>query len=169
MKKSAILSVTLVSALAGLSLIPSCASLANLNTVRANQVGVPQKVYPATVTAAQNVTQDTGSTAKNIGTGVGAAVGLGAGQLMGKGSGRIASSVGFATAGALAGRYLVDAMGKTQCQRLTVKIDGSGESYSFVQPVYQSVGYIPVGTHGNYYHGSNAQFLPDGAGAAMSY
>ncbi len=151
------------------ALVPSCATMEDYNTVSANQVGVSQQVLPATVISAEKVTQETGSTSKNLGTGVGAAVGLGAGQLLGKGSGRVASSIGFAAAGALAGRYLVDSMGKTKCQRLTVRIDGSGETFSFVQPVYKSVGYISVGTHGNYHHGSNAHFTPDGMGSVLAY
>ncbi len=147
--------------LAAAALLSSCATMENYDTVSANQVGVTQQVLPATVISAQNVTQETSSTSKNMGTGVGAAIGLGAGQLLGSGSGRVASSIGFAAAGALAGRYLVDSMGKTKCQRLTVKIDGSGETFSFVQPVYKNIGYISVGAHGNYHHGSNAHFTPD--------
>ncbi len=158
-----------VTMLAIVALIPSCATMESYDTVTANQVGVSQQVLPATVIAAQSVTQETTSTSKNLGTGVGAAIGLGAGQLLGKGSGRVASSVGFAAAGALAGRYLVDSMGKTKCQRLTVKIDGSGETFSFVQPVYKNVGYISVGAHGNYHHGSNAHFTPDGVSGAMAF
>lgn len=147
------------------ALLSSCASMENYESVRADQVGVAQQVLPATVIAAQSVTQETSSTAKNLGTGIGAAVGLGAGQLLGKGKGRAVSSIGMSAAGALAGRYLVDSMGKTKCQRLTVRVDGSDATYSFVQPVYKQTGNIAVGTHGNYHHGSNAHFVPDGQSA----
>ncbi len=148
---------------AAVALVPSCASMANFGTVAPNQVGVAQQVLPATVISAENVTQETSSTSKNVGTAIGAAVGAGGGQFLGKGTGRIASTVGFGAVGALAGRYLVDSMGKTQSQRLTVRIDGSGETFSFVQPIYKTFGAITPGTHGNYHHGANAHFTPDGA------
>ncbi len=157
---------SIIALAAAVALVPSCATMESYGSVRANQVGVAQQVLPATIVSAESVTQETGSTNKNLGTGIGAAVGLAGGQLLGKGSGRIASTVGFAAAGALAGRYLVDSMGKTKCQRLTVRIDGSGETFSFVQPVYKSFGELTPGMHGNYHHGTDAHFTPDGVGAA---
>ena len=98
-----------------------------------------------------------------IGGGSGAAVGAGAGQMLGGGSGRVVSALGFGAAGALAGRYLTDSMGNTKGQTLTVQIDGSSQLYSVTQPVSQQYGYIPVGAHGMYYHGTNnSRFEPDG-------
>lgn len=143
--------------------VSSCAWDSSYGSVSANKIGVTQQVLPATVISAYDVKGETSSTAKNLGTGIGAAVGLGAGQLLGSGSGRLASSIGFAAAGALAGRYLTDSMGNTRCQRVTVKVDGkNGPTYSFVQPVYSEFGPLSAGMHGNYHHGSDAHFTPDG-------
>ena len=144
-------------------LTTSCSTMVNGNNVSPNKVGYGAQAFPATVVAAKNVNIETTSTAKNIGTGVGAVLGAGAGQLLGGGSGRVVSALGFGAAGALAGRYLTDSMGNTQGQTLTVKIDGSNQLYSVTQPVAEQVGYIPVGAHGMYYHGTNnCRFEPDG-------
>ena len=157
MKKTTLL---LMVAAMGLS---SCAWNSSYNSVPANQVGVPQQVLPATVISAYEVKGETSSTAKNIGTVVGAAVGAGAGQMLGGGSGRVASTVGFGVVGALAGRALTDSMGNTRCQRVTVTVDGqNGPTYSFVQPVYEQFGPLSPGMHGMYHHGCNAHFVPDG-------
>lgn len=157
MYKSAIL---LVAAALGFS---SCAWNSSYGSVASNKIGVTQQVLPATVISAYEVKGETSSTAKNVGTGIGAAVGLGAGQLLGGGSGRLASAIGFGAAGALAGRYLTDSMGNTRCQRVTVKVDGkNGPTYSFVQPIYEEFGPLSAGMHGNYHHGSDAHFTPDG-------
>lgn len=143
--------------------VSSCAWDSSYGSVSANKIGVTQQVLPATVISAYDVKGETSSTAKNLGTGIGAAVGLGAGQLLGSGSGRVASAIGFGAAGALAGRYLTDSMGNTRCQRVTVKVDGkNGPTYSFVQPVYSEFGPLSAGMHGNYHHGSDAHFTPDG-------
>ena len=144
-------------------LTTSCSTMVNGNNVSPNKVGYGAQAFPATVVAAKNVNIETTSTAKNLGTGVGAVLGAGAGQLLGGGSGRVVSALGFGAAGALAGRYLTDSMGNTQGQTLTVKIDGSNQLYSVTQPVAEQVGYIPVGAHGMYYHGTNnCRFEPDG-------
>lgn len=156
--------IYIASAALGLTLA-SCSTMGTYNTVTASDIGVAQQVLPATVVSAQECTQEASSTSRQMGTGIGAAIGAGAGQLLGKGRGRVASTVGFAAAGALASRYLVDATGKTKCQRLTVAIDGTNERYSFIQPIYKEIGAIPVGCHGNYHHGSKAQFIPDGQSA----
>lgn len=155
MKKYAIL---LMASALGLS---SCAWNSNYNSVPANQVGVAQQVLPATVVSAYEVKGETSSTAKNIGTVVGAAVGAGAGQMLGGGSGRVASTVGFGVVGGLLGRALTDSMGNTRCQRVTVTVDG-GPTYSFVQPVYEQFGPLSPGMRGMYHHGSNAHFVPNG-------
>lgn len=157
MYKSTIL---LVAVALGLS---SCAWESSYASVASNKIGVTQQVLPATVISAYEVKGETSATAKNLGTGIGAAIGLGAGQLLGGGSGRLVSAIGFGAAGALAGRYLTDAMGNTRCQRITVKVDGkNGPTYSFVQPVYKEFGMLSPGMHGNYHHGSDAHFTPDG-------
>ncbi len=144
-------------------LTTSCSTMVNGNKVSANKVGYGAQAFPATVVAAKNVTIETSSSAKNIGTGVGAVLGAGAGQMLGGGSGRIVSAAGFGVLGALAGRYITDAAGNTMGQSITVKIDGTNQLYSVVQPVSEQVGYIPVGAHGMYYHGTNnCRFEPDG-------
>lgn len=149
--------------LGGALLTSSCASMSNNNYVSPNKVGYGAQAFPATVVSARNVTIETSSTAKNVATGVGAVVGAGAGQMLGGGSGRVVSAAGFGVLGALAGRYIVDATGRTQGQSLTVSIDGTNQLYSVIQPVSEQVGYIPVGAHGMYYHGTNnSRFEPDG-------
>ena len=153
---------TFIAGLLGCSLLVGCAGMGDFNTVNSAQVGVPQQAFQATVTAVREVTQETSSSARNMGTLIGAGVGLGGGQLLGKGKGRTAASVGMAAAGALAGRYLVDSMGSTKCQQITVSVDGTEAVYTFVQPIYKQIGEISVGTHGTYYHGTGAHFVPDG-------
>ncbi len=144
-------------------LTTSCSTMVDGNNVSPNKVGYGAQAFPATVVAAKNVNIETTSTAKNLGTGVGAVLGAGAGQLLGGGSGRVVSALGFGAAGALAGRYLTDSMGNTKGQTLTVQIDGSSQLYSVTQPVFEQYGYIPVGAHGMYYHGTNnSRFEPDG-------
>jgi outer membrane lipoprotein SlyB len=144
-------------------LTSSCSTMVNGNNVSANKVGYGAQAFPATVVAAKNVNIETTSTAKNLGTGVGAVLGAASGSLLGGGSGKIVSAAGFGVAGALAGRYLTDAMGNTRCQRVTVKVDGkNGPTYSFVQPVYKEFGPLSPGMHGNYHHGSDAHFTPVG-------
>lgn len=157
MKKYTVLALAL--AVSGLV---SCSWTKDYNKVSASEVGVAQQVVPATVIAAAKVTQEASSSSSSLGTGLGAAIGVAGGQMLGKGKGRVASTVGMGVAGALAGRYLTSAMNKTDCQRLTVRVDGSGETYSFVQAITEQHGAISVGTHGNYYHGANAHFVPDG-------
>ena len=149
---------------AGVALLTtSCSTMVDGNNVSPNKVGYGAQAFPATVVAAKSVNIETTSTAKNLGTGVGAVLGAGAGQLLGGGSGRIVSALGFGAAGALAGRYLTDSMGNTQGQTLTVQIDGTSQLYTVTQPVTKQWGSIPVGAHGMYYHGTNnSRFEPDG-------
>lgn len=144
-------------------LTTSCSTMVDGNSVSPNKVGYGAQAFPATVVAAKNVNIETTSTAKNLGTGVGAVLGAGAGQLLGGGSGRVVSTLGFGAAGALAGRYLTDSMGNTKGQTLTVQIQGSNQLYSVTQPVSKQYGYIPVGAQGMYYHGTNdSRFEPYG-------
>lgn len=139
----------------------SCETMANANRIDANKINQASRVFPATVVSATNVTINTTSTAKNLGTGLGAALGAGAGSLLGSGSGQVVSTVGFGVAGALAGRYLTDSMGNTKGQTLTVRVDGSNQLMSVTQPVYKQYGYIPVGAHGMLNYGGESRFVPD--------
>lgn len=165
MKKYAITTLATVS-----MLVASCASMADFGMVKSSEVGVAQQVFPATVISVANKTIETSSTSRNLGTGIGAAIGIGSGQLLGRGKGRAASTIGMGIAGAMAGRYLTDAMGKTKAQEITVKLDGSGQVYAFVQPIYKEIGAISSGMHGNYYHGSgNTRFVPDGQSYSSMY
>lgn len=143
-------------------MLASCETMGSMNSVNANAANVASQTLPATVVSAQQTTIDTTSTGRNLGTGIGAALGAGSGALLGKGKGQIVSAVGFGALGALAGRYTVDAAGKTAAQRLTVQVDGSKTMYTVVQPVYKEIGIIPVGTHGMFQLGGNSQFIPDG-------
>ena len=144
-------------------LLASCSTMVNGNNVSPSKVGYGAQAFPATVVAAKNVNIETTSTARNLGTGVGAVLGAASGSLLGGGTGKLVSSAGFGVAGALAGRYLTDAMGNTKGQNITVQIDGTNQLYSVTQPVSQQYGYIPVGAHGMYYHGTNnCRFEPDG-------
>lgn len=123
------------------------------------QVGAAAQVVPATVVSARTVKVEASASSKNLGAGAGAAVGLGAGQLLGRGKGQVASAVGFGLLGALTGMMI----GKEAGQELMVKLDGSNQQYSVIQPIYKEVGAIPVGTHGSLYIGaSDSKFLPDG-------
>lgn len=144
-------------------LLASCSTMVDGNSVSSTKVGYGAQAFPATVVAAKNVNIETTSTARNLGTGVGAVLGAASGSLLGGGSGKIVSAAGFGVAGALAGRYMTDSMGNTKGQNITVQIDGTNQLYSVTQPVSQQYGYIPVGAHGIYYHGTNnSRFEPDG-------
>lgn len=144
-------------------LLASCSTMVDGNSVSSTKVGYGAQAFPATVVAAKNVNIETTSTARNLGTGVGAVLGAASGSLLGGGTGKIVSAAGFGVAGALAGRYMTDAMGNTKGQNITVQIDGTNQLYSVTQPVSQQYGYIPVGAHGMYYHGTNnSRFEPDG-------
>lgn len=147
---------------AGLLAVPSCTNLGSLDTVSANQAGAVGEVITGTVVNARNVKIDSDSSTKNMGTLVGAAVGAGAGQLLGGGSGRVASTVGFGALGALAGRGVTKSADQTAGQVLTIKADKGGRTYNVTQPVYEHIGYIPVGTHGTLQLGGGGKFLPDG-------
>ncbi len=173
MKTCSLLSLT-----AAAALLSSCASMEDFDTVSVEQVGVAYRVLPATIISAEDATQEATSTSKNIGTAVGAVLGVAGeavangtlrqqkGMLLpvGKGSGRVASSLGIGLASALAGRYLVASMAQTAGQRLTVRVDDSGETFSFVQPVFKKFGPLSPGMHGNFYLGDRSvYFRPDGA------
>lgn len=147
----------------GLALMPSCSDMTSLNTVSANSVGTVAQLIPGTVTAARTVQIDASSTDKNLGTGFGAAIGAGAGSLLGRGKGQLVSTVGFGVAGAALGRAIGKQAGKTAGQQLTIQVDGSKQIFTVTQPIYEQIGAIPVGTHGNLQYGSaGSKFLPDG-------
>lgn len=152
-----------VTALAiGAMMLASCDTMNNANYVAHNQAGVAQQSFPATVIAAQNTTIDSSDSSRNLGTGMGALVGAGAGQLLGKGKGRAASTLGFAAAGALAGRALGD-LNTNSGQTLTVQVDGTNQMYTVTQPIYKQYGPIPVGARGIFhYGGNNSRFVPSG-------
>ena len=144
-------------------LLASCSTMVDGNSVSSTKVGYGAQAFPAPVVAAKNVNIETTSTARNLGTGVGAVLGAASGSLLGGGTGKLVSAAGFGVAGALVGRNLTDSMGNTKGQNITVQIDGTNQLYSVTQPVSEQYGYIPVGAHGIYYHGTNnSRFEPDG-------
>ncbi len=145
------------------TLVPSCANLANPYTASANEVGSVGEVVAGTVIQATKIRIDASSTDKNIGTTIGAAAGAGAGQLLGGGSGRIASTVGFGIAGALAGRAVGKYATQADGQELLIKADKGGKIYRIQQNIFEGIGEIPVGTHGYLTIGSRSNvFRPDG-------
>lgn len=159
MKKTLITGVLALSVL----LVPSCANLANLDRVANNEVGSVAQVIPGTVVSARTVRIDASSSDKNLGTALGTAIGAGSGALLGKGKGQIVSAVGFGALGALAGRGVSKYANQADGQELVIQADKGGAQYRVTQPVYEQMGVIPVGTHGNLqYGGSGSKFLPDG-------
>lgn len=159
MKKTLITGVLALSVL----LVPSCANLANLDRVAYNEVGSVAQVIPGTVVSARTVRIDASSSDKNLGTALGTAIGAGSGALLGKGKGQIVSAVGFGALGALAGRGVSKYANQADGQELVIQADKGGAQYRVTQPVYEQMGIIPVGTHGNLqYGGSGSKFLPDG-------
>ncbi len=146
--------------------ITACSpTMGSFNTIGADQVGVVSEDYPATIVSAQSVTQETSNTARNLGTLAGAAIGAGAGSLLGKGSGNVVSTVGFGLVGAALGRYTPTVLGgETQCQRLTVRVDGSKKTYTVTQPVYKEIGALSPGQRGTLRlaSGKGSVFVPDG-------
>ncbi len=153
--------VTMLAAMA--VFVPSCSNWADPNYVSANEIGAVSEVVAGTVVSAQRIRIDAGSSDKNLGTGLGAAVGAGAGQLLGGGSGRIASTVGFGVVGALAGRSVGKYANQADGQLLMIQADKGGKTYQVKQPVYQGIGEIPVGAHGYLSLGSRgSSFRPDG-------
>lgn len=162
MKTSTIIQTSILAAAVGLS---SCSSLGTYNTVSANKVGAVTEDVPATIISVSDCTQETSSSAKNLGTGLGAALGAGAGSLLGRGKGQIVSAVGFGAVGALAGRYITDAAGNTKCQRITVRTDNKPrKTLTIVQPVYKEFGELYAGMRGTLRVGSGntSSFVPSG-------
>lgn len=159
MKKTLITGVLALSVL----LVPSCANLANLDRVAYNEVGSVAQVIPGTVVSARTVRIDASASDKNIGTVLGTAIGAGSGSLLGGGKGQIVSTVGFGALGALAGRGVAKSANQADGQELLIQADKGGATYRVTQPIYEQVGVIPVGVHGNLqYGGKGSKFLPDG-------
>lgn len=147
----------------GLFAVTSCTDMASLSSTSPNALGTVAQVVPGTVVSARNVQVDATASDKSLGTGVGAAVGAGAGSLLGRGKGQLVSTVGFGIVGALAGRGVASQAGKTAGQELTIRVDGTKQTYRVTQPIYSQIGAIPVGTHGNLeISGNTSKFLPDG-------
>ncbi len=145
------------------TLVPSCANLANPYAASANEAGSVGEVIAGTVVQATKIRIDASNTDKNLGTILGAGVGAGAGQLLGGGSGRVASTVGFGLAGALAGRAAGKYATQADGQELMIKADQGGKIYRIQQNIFEGIGEIPVGTHGYLSIGSKKNvFRPDG-------
>ena len=148
---------------AGTLLVPSCTSMSDYDSISFNDLGSVHETMPGTVTAARYLRADASNETKGWSTLLGTAVGGGAGQLLGGGSGRVASTVGFAAVGALAGRGIAEGFG-THAQELTVKVTTNGRTkyYTVTQPIYKQYGAIPVGTHGTLHVGNNrSRFVPN--------
>ncbi len=143
--------------------VPSCANYANPYTADALEAGSVGEVIAGTVVQATKIRIDASNTDKNLGTIIGAGVGAGAGQLLGGGSGRVASTVGFGLAGALAGRGVGKYASQADGQELMIKADKGGKVYRIQQNIFEGIGEIPVGTHGYLTLGSRKNvFRPDG-------
>ncbi len=148
---------------AALPLIPSCANYADPYVAEAAEVGSVGEVIAGTVVQAMPIRIDASATDKNLGTLVGAGLGAGAGQLLGGGSGRVASTVGFGLAGALAGRAVGKYTMQADGQELVIRADRGGRLYRIRQNIFKGIGEIPVGTHGYLTLGSIRNvFRPDG-------
>ena len=149
--------------LVGLVALPSCSDMASLSSAPSSTMGSVAQVVPGTVVSARMVQVDASSTDKSLGTGFGAVIGAGAGSLLGRGKGQLVSTLGFGTVGALAGRAIGKEAGKTTAQELIIRADGSKAQYRVTQPIYQQIGAILEGTHGNLeIGGSGSKFVPDG-------
>ena len=149
--------------LMGLAALPSCSDMSSLSSAPSSSMGTVAQVVPGTVISARTVQVDASSSDKNLGTGFGAAIGAGAGSLLGRGKGQLVSTVGFGVLGAAAGRALGKEAGKTTAQELVIRADGSKAQYRVTQPIYQQLGAIVEGTHGNLEIGSSgSKFVPDG-------
>ncbi len=148
---------------AGVLGLSSCGDMTSLNSTSASSVGTVAVVIPGTVVSARTVDVEASASDKNLGMALGGLLGAGGGSLLGNGKGQIVSTIGFATAGAIAGRGVGAAAGKTKGQELIIAADKDKQQYRVTQPIYSQVGAIPVGTHGNLEYGNgNSKFLPDG-------
>ena len=148
----------------GMALLPSCSDMSSLDSVSPYSVGTVSQLIPGTVIAARNVQIEATNSDKSLGTGFGTAIGAGAGSLLGGGRAALVSTVGFGVVGAALGRAIGSSAGKTSGQQLTIQADGNdGKQYTVTQPIFEQIGAIPVGVHGNLQCGSTgSKFLPDG-------
>lgn len=142
-------------------LVPSCTSMSNYDKISFDDLGGVHETMDGTVVAARYVKADASNETKTWSTALGTVAGVAGGQLLGSGSGRIASTLGFGAAGALAGRGISEGFG-THAQELTVKVDGSKRKYTVTQPIYKQFGAIPVGTRGVLHVGNGrSRFVPN--------
>lgn len=128
-------------------------------------------IFPGTVIAAKKVTLEASKTGKGVASGSISGWASSAGFMGLTSSGKRDKQAGGALLllSVLTRGYTEKAMSNTQGQHLTVQVDGTDQYYSVTQPVTKKVGYIPVGTHGLFYHGSNeSHFEPDNRPASTS-
>lgn len=148
---------------AGTVLVPSCATMANVNNVSQRQANTVTEVVPGTIISATNCTIRTSGTATGVGAIGGGAIGAALGSLIGSGGGQTVATVGLGLAGAAAGAALTDSLGNTKGQRLIVKVDGkNGRTYEVTQPIYKQYGPLYSGMHGMLSIGNPSTFRPDG-------
>lgn len=148
--------------LLGLALLPSCENLSSLSTASPSSIGALTQLIPGTVVAATPITFEANNTDKSLGTNIGATVGATGGSLIGRGKGRVVATAGLGIAGAVIGRTIAAGANKIAGQELTIEADNTKVLYKVRQPVYEELGAITVGTHGNLEYGSSSRFLPDG-------
>lgn len=148
---------------AGTVLVPSCATMANVNNVSQRQANTVTEVVSGTIISASPCTIRTSGTATGVGAIAGGLMGGVLGNMIGSGSGQNIATVGLGLAGAAAGAALTDSLGNTKGQRLIVKVDGkNGRTYEVTQPIYKQYGALYSGMHGMLSIGNPSTFRPDG-------
>ncbi|MCQ2372011.1 MAG: hypothetical protein MJ058_08195 [Akkermansia sp.] len=141
-------------------LVPSCTTMSDYDKISFEDLGGVHETMDGTVVAARYVKAGASSETKEWSTALGTVAGVAGGQLLGGGAGRVASTLGFGAAGALAGRAIAEGIG-THAQELTVKVK-SGRKYTVTQPIYKQFGAIPVGTRGVLHVGNGrSRFVPN--------
>ena len=141
-------------------LVPSCTTMSDYDKISFEDLGGVHETMDGTVVAARYVKAGASNETKSWSTALGTVAGLAGGQLLGGGKGRVASTLGFGAAGALAGRGIAEGIG-THAQELTVKVKG-GRKYTVTQPIYKQFGAIPVGTRGVLHVGNGrSRFVPN--------
>lgn len=148
---------------AGTVLVPSCATMANVNNVSQRQANTVTEVVGGTIISATDCTIRTSGTATGVGAIAGGLMGGVLGNMIGSGSGQRVATVGLGLAGAAAGAAATNALGNNKGQRLIVKVDGkNGRTYEVTQPVYKQYGPLYSGMHGMLSIGNPSTFRPDG-------
>ena len=134
--------------------------MSNYDKISFEDLGGVHETMDGTVVAARYVKASASNETKTWSTALGTVAGVAGGQLLGGGTGRVASTLGFGAAGALAGRGISEGFG-THAQELTVKV-GNGRKYTVTQPIYKQFGAIPVGTRGVLHVGNGrSRFVPN--------